>query len=358
MDTSSEHAGGGGQRDVALVLSGGSINGVLMELGFLQCVRETELWPRVGWIFGTSAGALAGTMAALDRLDDLEAFLLDLQPDDAFRPRKLWRLPLLGALEYTLPATVAREFGNLDDVARALAESERELIVSVTDVTDTTGEAEHDYELVYRSRTTPPELFASAILASAAISTLVLPLRVGDRIATDGAWARNLPLAHAYAQPEVERIVAFRYVARYPRADATGLVRVRERLQRFGRVPPVRALIEELREAEERDRRGEPPHMLDMIRRVMRVAVLRNTLLEERWADEKDGSIRELQALRHDVAALVAERVTDPDERRALLSEIDRRFAGARFPFRHDRLLPRITVRATPGAVRAPAGAG
>ena len=51
---------------------------------------------------------------------------------------------------------------------------------------------------------------AQAILASAAISTLVLPLRVGDRIATDGAWTRNFPLAHAYARPEVSMIVAFR----------------------------------------------------------------------------------------------------------------------------------------------------
>ena len=82
-------------RDVAIVLSGGAVNGVLMELGFLQRVRESPLWPRVGWIFGTSAGALAGTMAALDRLDQLERFQLDLRPEDVFRPNRLWRLPLL-----------------------------------------------------------------------------------------------------------------------------------------------------------------------------------------------------------------------------------------------------------------------
>jgi predicted acylesterase/phospholipase RssA len=66
----------GMRRDVAIVLSGGGMNGVLMELGFLQRLRDSPLWPRVGWIFGTSAGALAGTLAALDRLDDLERFLL------------------------------------------------------------------------------------------------------------------------------------------------------------------------------------------------------------------------------------------------------------------------------------------
>ena len=61
------------ERDVAVVLSGGAVNGVLMELGFLQAAaRDATLWPRIGWIYGTSSGALAGTMAALDRLDDLE----------------------------------------------------------------------------------------------------------------------------------------------------------------------------------------------------------------------------------------------------------------------------------------------
>jgi predicted acylesterase/phospholipase RssA len=95
------------RRDVAIVLSGGGVNGVLMELGFLRRVRESELWPRVGLVCGTSAGALAGAMAALDRLDELEDFLLRLQPADTFRPNRLWRLPLLGLHEYVLPQTIA-----------------------------------------------------------------------------------------------------------------------------------------------------------------------------------------------------------------------------------------------------------
>ena len=56
-------------RDLALVLSGGGMNGLLLELGFLQRLREDRLWERVGWIYGTSAGALGGVMAALDRLE-------------------------------------------------------------------------------------------------------------------------------------------------------------------------------------------------------------------------------------------------------------------------------------------------
>ena len=64
------------RRDVAVVLSGGGINGVMLELGFLRRLSETDLWPRIGWIYGTSAGALVGMMTALGRLDDLEEFLL------------------------------------------------------------------------------------------------------------------------------------------------------------------------------------------------------------------------------------------------------------------------------------------
>ena len=67
------------RRDVALVLSGGGINGVLMELGFLQRLRASSIWARIGWIFGTSAGALAGTLASVDRLEDLSHRLAGLR---------------------------------------------------------------------------------------------------------------------------------------------------------------------------------------------------------------------------------------------------------------------------------------
>ena len=94
-------------RDVAIVLSGGGVNGVLLQLGFLRRLRESELWPRVGCIYGTSAGALTGSMASLDRLDDLEEFTLGLQPRDVFAPQRLWQLPLNGLHHYALPATLA-----------------------------------------------------------------------------------------------------------------------------------------------------------------------------------------------------------------------------------------------------------
>ena len=261
----------GNERDVALVLSGGAINGVLMEAGFLKRLRESALWPRVGWIFGTSAGALAGVLAALDRTDDLEQFLLELRPDEVFRPNRLWRLPLIGLHEYALPDTIDRKVGDLTAIAEELSHADKELVVFASDVTETERPAPHDFELAYSSRETPPELMAQAILASAAISTLVLPLRVGDRIATDGAWTRNFPLGYAYARPEVGTIVAFRYLPTYPRFDVTSLARLKRRLRPFSRVPPVRALIAELEEAEARDRRGEPAHYIDMITRLMRL---------------------------------------------------------------------------------------
>src|ERR671927_1565031 len=116
-------------RDVALVLSGGGVNGVLMELGFLQRLRESELWPRVGWIYGTSSGALAGTMAAVDRLDELEAFLLALQPEETFRPHRLWQLPLVGLHDYALPRTITERLGDPIELARALRTAPVELVV-------------------------------------------------------------------------------------------------------------------------------------------------------------------------------------------------------------------------------------
>jgi hypothetical protein len=107
-------------------------------------------------------------------------------------------------------------------------------------------------------------------------------------------------------------------------------------------------LIGELVAAEERQQRGEPGHLADMILRLMRITVARNTELEARSAWEKDASVRELEALREDVLATVR-RTAAPWRRRAALQEISSRFAGARFPFRHDRALPLTIVQGDPG---------
>ena len=343
------------QRDVAVVLSGGAVNGVLMELGFLKRLRESDLWPRIGWIYGTSSGALSGTMAALDRLDDLEDFMLRLQPEETFRTHSLWRLPLLGSHDYRLPETIAERIGDLVPLSRELVDAPIEVTVFATDVSNHAhGEGARMYELAYSSRTTPPETMAQAILASAAVSALVLPRPVGDRIATDGAWVRNFPLGPAYRQPGVELIVSFRYVPNYPHFGAEGLARFRRRLERFPKVPPVKALATELREAEERVARGEPAHWADMVVRLMRVAIQQNTVLEERTARDKDEALVALETLREDVQAIVRREGGRRGDRVA--RAIDERFAKAKFPFLGDRLIPRIAVQSSAGEVSLETG--
>jgi predicted acylesterase/phospholipase RssA len=323
------------RRDVGVVLSGGGVNGVMMELGFLQRLRESVLWPRVASIFGTSSGALSGSLAALDRLDDLERFLMALQPEQTFRPNRLWRLPFLGLHDYALPQTIDIWFGGMTRMAEQLATAPVELVVVATDLSEEAS-PEGGFELVYSAWTTPPAELAQAVLASAAVSALVMPLRVGDRIATDGAWVRNFPLAHAYSHETVELIVAFRYFAQYPRLGVGALQPLRKRLTRFRKIPPVRALIAEIDEAEARAARGEPAHLAEMIVRLARVTIRRNTQAEERIAEATDQSLRELRSLRHDVLGLV--------EEPGLHEAVAARFAAANFPFRKERLVPRIVV--------------
>jgi hypothetical protein len=336
-------------RDAAVVLSGGGINGVLLELGFLKRLRETPFWDRIGWIYGTSAGALAGSMAALDRLDDLEAFLLSLHADDVFRPRRLWQLPLGGLRDYTLPATIAGRLGDPEELGSRLAESEVELVVFATDVSDhLDADGTRSYELAYSSHSVPAEVMGRAILASAAVSALVLPIPIEEVIATDGGWVRNFPLEHAEANPGVGAVAAFRYIASYRPLDVSFLERLRERLERFRAVPPVRGILAEIRLAEERARRGEPAHYPELIIRLMRVAIARNTVLEERLSEERATATVEVHRLRDEVVD-AAVRAAPPWRRRALRSELDALFSDARFPFRTDRAVDRLVVRAAPG---------
>jgi predicted acylesterase/phospholipase RssA len=329
-------------RDVAIVLSGGGMNGLLLELGFLKRLRESSLWPRVGWIYGTSAGALAGTMAALNLLDELEVFALGLQPRDVFSPQRLWRLPLNGLHEYALPTTIAERLLDPLDLAHSLAAAPIEVIVFATDVSE--GD-EGTYELAFSSHETPPETMVRAVFASAAISALVLPLPVGDRIVTDGGWVRNFPLGDALDRPEVGLVVAFRYVPRYPHLGVESLVRLRRRLHPFRAAPPVRAFIAELDEAEAREQRGEPIHLGDMLVRLMRVAIQRNTALEERLVAERERAIQEVDALRADLVKIVQEHAR-PGRRGRAARAVEERFGRTPLP----RSVQRITVRGSGGA--------
>jgi len=168
---------------------------------------------------------------------------------------------------------------------------------------------------------------------------------VGDRIVTDGGWVRNFPLARALDRPDVELVVAFRYVPSYPHIGGESLARLRRRLHRFRAVPPVRAFIAELDEAEAREQRGEPIHLGDMMLRLMRVAIQHNTAVEERIVEDREEATRELEALRADLIRIASEHAR-PGRRSRAAQAVEERFARTTLP----RNVKRITVRGSGGA--------
>jgi predicted acylesterase/phospholipase RssA len=217
-------------------------------------------------------------------------------------------------------------------------------------------EPDHPFELVYSSRTSSAEEFARGVLASSAVSALVLPVVVDGRVATDGGWVRNYPLLAAYERAEVELIVSFRYEPRYPLFGTGSLAAAVARLRRYSRLPAARRLVAELEEAADREARGEPAHLVDTLARLSRVAIGRNTAVEELTARDRECSVAELHALRADIRALIEQGVPDGLERDELLAAVEARFASAAFPFAHDRVIPRITVAGTSGEVHLGTG--
>ena len=208
---------------------------------------RSRLWDRVGWIYGTSAGALAGVMAATDRLAELEEFVIGLAPDESFRPNALWQLPLTGLHDYALPATIAERLAPIEALARDVAAAPIELVVCVTDVSDCSdveGGRGHAFERAYSSRTAPPEVMASR------------RPRVGRDQRARAAAARRRRDRHRRrlgAEPPArarlrqppgprDRRLPVR-LAYPPPSSPENLVRLRRRLEPFRAVPPVRALI-------------------------------------------------------------------------------------------------------------------
>jgi len=331
--------------DTAVVLSGGSVNGIFLQLGFLQALRQSDLWPRIGWVYGTSAGALSGWALVLDDLDEHERFLMGMQPEDVFAAHDLWRAPFVGLHRYTLPETVAERLGDPVELARQVQASPRELTVVTTDVGLSPGSARDDdpFERAFSSAHETPETLADAIFASAAISTFVLPLRIGESVYADGGWVRNFPLAHAYRQPGVESIVGCRYRPSPAAFTGRGLHSWHERMVRLARIRVAREVTSELRGAIERHERGEPMHLVDTIARLSHIAVYRNSELEVQLADERDRSLLAVDDLRDKVRAAV-ESSTRGRRRTELLHALDDAFATADFPFAHSRVVPRLVV--------------
>jgi hypothetical protein len=80
----------------------------------------------------------------------------------------------------------------------------------------------------------------------------------------------------------------------------------------------------------------------------MRVAIARNTVLEERLSNERGTATAEVHRLRDEVIE-TSVRAAPPWRRRALRAELEALFSDARFPFRTDRAVDRLMVRAAPG---------
>ena len=154
---------------------------------------------------------------------------------------------------------------------RRARSSEIELVVYATDVSDyPEADEARDFELEYSSRTSGARRDGSRD-----------PRIGGDqrpRAPDHARRARSRPTVAGCgtsrsstrtATPTSPAIAAFRYVASYPPTSAAYLERTRERLERFRAVPPVRALLAEVRLAQERAgarracalrRADRPPH--------------------------------------------------------------------------------------------------
>ena len=240
------------------------------------------------------------------------------------------------------------------ELGRRSAEAPIEVVIFATDVSDEDDAKGTDRtSSSYSSHETPPEILAQAMLASAAISALVLPLPVGDRIATDGGWVRNFPLGAALDHPDVNLVVAFRYVPRYPHIGIASLGAGPARVCTAS--VPSRPSAPSSPSSTRRRRASSAASRsisATCCIRLMRVAIQRNTALEERLADERDAAIRELDALRADVTRIVHASMRG----RAVAAG---RHVPSRSASRGPRCrgrVPRITVRGSGGAESLDAG--
>ena len=273
-------------------------------------VARRALWARVGWIYGTSAGALSGTMAALDRLDDLEEFLLGLQPADAFRPRPVWQFPgglarLHAPRDDRRPHRLARpssapRCATARHRARRLRDRRRRL----------------------PGRRRRPRLRARVLLAvDRAGGDGSRDPRVGrdQRPRAPGRARRRAsrPTAAGCGTSRSSTRTATPRSPRSPRSATSRATRRPTPHSSNGRASGSSASAPFLpcarcwrRSGSRRSAsaRGEPAHYGELIVRLMRVAFARNAVVEERLAAERETSVAELRRLREDVtrAALAA----------------------------------------------------
>ena len=321
------------RRDVAVVLSGGGINGVLMELGFPEARAgepalargsasssgpRRERW--CGCDGGTrppgrARGVHAGAPAGPD--------VLARTGSGVFRSSICTSTPC--------PRRSRGWFARLDGIAEQLVRASPIELVVLRDRSSPTitSRPESGYELVYSARTTTASdpRAARSSPPAAVVRRSCCRSRVGDRVRDGrGRGSRNFPLGHAYDRPDARADRRVRYLPADPRMDdrcapsrSSGGCSASAGSRRSARSSPS------WEEAEARAERGEPAHLADLIVRLARVAILRNTELEERVAEERDASLHGLGSLREDVLALVS-----GDD--ALRQAVARRFAAGTFP--------------------------
>ena len=137
-----------------------------------------------------------------------------------------------------------------------------------------------------------------AILASAAISGLV-PADHGRRRGRDGRrLGAELPVRARVSQPRRRGDRGVQIRRELSAHDLAYLERTRASARAVPCRPPVRALLAEVRLAQERSARGEPAHYGELIVRLMRVAFARNAVVEERIAGDRETSVAGAATLR------------------------------------------------------------
>ena len=236
------------------------------------------------------------------------------------------------------------------DLGAALAAAEIELVVYATDVSDyPEGDQDRDFELEYSSRTSRPRDDGPRD-PGVGRDQRSRPAHRARRPDRDG-WrlGAQLPVRACVSQPATSPIsrpfATCRAIRRRSRRSSN--VRVSASSASAPCHPCARSSS---RSGSPRSgpRRGEPAHYGELIARLMRVAFARNAVVEERLA---------ASARRRSPSCAPYERTSParPSRRlrrgvvQALRAELDARFAAARFPFRHDRHVPTLIVRGTPG---------
>ena len=231
-------------------------------------------------------------MAALDRLDDLETFLLGAARRTTCSARaRMWQLPLGGLRDYTLPATIAERLGGAEELGAALAAAPRSSSSSSRPTSATTstrtgrgatssrtrrahdaagGDGPRDPRVGRGQRTRPADPDRRRHRDGRRLGA-ELPARA--RGGEPGRRRdRRIPLHREL--PAARR-------ARSSSACASGS-------SASARCRRCAAILAEIRLAEERARRGEPAHYPELIIRLMRVAIARNTVLEERLSTDRE----------------------------------------------------------------------